>query len=252
MDNANKVVIVTGAGRPWGLGRATAELFADHGFSVAVVDIRDDWGEAAAKVIRDKGQKSLYVHTDLQRREDVQATVDRVIKEFGRVDVLANVAAICPRERVADLKVETFDQVIRTNLLGPMLTSQAVLKPMRAQKGGRIINVASGAALRPYEAGSIYGASKAGLVQFSKVLAIEEAPNNIVVTVVAPGYMHTAMGRESAPNEEDFQDGSVGQPFGRPLYPIEVAEVIVLAATVTSHALTGQTLHARGGAQPMV
>jgi NAD(P)-dependent dehydrogenase (short-subunit alcohol dehydrogenase family) len=248
----NKVAIVTGAARPWGLGRATAEKFASNGFNVALVDIRDDWGETAAKVVRDKGVRSLYLHTDIQRRDEVQAMVGRVLAEFGRIDVLANVAAICPRERVADLKVETFDQVIRTNLLGTMLTCQAVLKPMREQKGGRIINIASGAALRPYEAGAIYGASKAGVVQFSKVLALEEAANNIVVTVVAPGYMHTAMGRESGPNEEDFQAGAVGQPYGRPLYPAEVAEVIVLAATVTSHALTGQTLHARGGLQPMV
>ena len=252
MANKNKVVIVTGAGRPWGLGRATAEEFAKRNFNVAVVDIRDDWGEDAAKVVRDKGRESLYIRTDLQRPDDVQAMVDRVVREFGRVDVLANVAAICPSERVSDLRLETFEQVIRTNLLGTMLTCQAVLKPMRAQKEGRIINVASGGALRPYEGLAIYGASKAGVIQFSKVLALEEAPNNIVVTVVAPGYMHTAMGRESGPNEEDFQAGAIGQPFGRPLYPAEVAEVIVLAATVGSHVLTGQTLHARGGAQPMV
>jgi NAD(P)-dependent dehydrogenase (short-subunit alcohol dehydrogenase family) len=114
------------------------------------------------------------------------------------------------------------------------------------------VNTASGGAISPYQGLGLYGASKAAIIQFSKVLAVEEAKNGIVVTIVAPGPMHTAMGRESGPTEEDLKQLSTGMPLGRPVYPEEVAEVIVFAATSSSNALTGQTLHARGGALPMV
>ena len=253
MDKQQSVAIVTGAARPWGLGRCTAMGLADKGLDIAVVDMREDWGEQAAKAIRDeKGRRAIYVRTDLRKRSDVEAMVARVVRELGRVDVLANVAAICPSERIEDLTEETYEQVLRTNFLGTAWCCKAVLGPMRAQKGGRIVNTASGGAITPYVGLGMYAASKAAVIAFSKVLALEEAPNNIGVTVVAPGPMHTAMGRESAPTDEDFKQLSRGMPFGRPVYPAEVAEVIVFAATSSSPVLTGQTLHARGGAIPMV
>ena len=85
------------------------------------------------------------------------------------------------------------------------------------------------------------------MIIFSKILAREVARDNIVVTVVAPGVMHTAMGSESAPTQEEFEMRGKHQPFKRPLYPAEVAEVVVYAATHPTHVLTGQTLHANGG-----
>jgi NAD(P)-dependent dehydrogenase (short-subunit alcohol dehydrogenase family) len=253
MENNRRVAIVTGAARPWGLGRCAAMLLAEKGLDVAVVDVRDDWGEEAAKAIMDeKGRKAIYVRTDLRKRADVEAMVARVMREFGRVDVLANIAAICPSERVEDFKEETYEQVFRTNFLSTVFCCQAVIKPMRQQKGGRIVNTASGGAITPYPGLGMYSASKAAIIAFSKVLALEEARNNIGVTVVAPGPMHTAMGRDSGPTEEDLKQLSTGMPLGRPVYPEEVAEVIVFAATSASAVLTGQTLHARGGALPMV
>jgi 2-hydroxycyclohexanecarboxyl-CoA dehydrogenase len=253
MDNSGRVAIVTGAGRPWGLGRCTAMGLAEKGLDIAVVDVRDDWGQEAARTVKEeRGRNAIYVRTDLRKRSDIESMVARVIREFGRVDVLANVAAICPSESIADMKEETYEQVFRTNFLATAMCCQAVLKQMRSQKGGHIVNVASGGAITPYQGLALYGASKAAIIQFSKVLALEEAKNGLVVTIVAPGPMHTAMGRESGPTEEDLKQLGAAMPLGRPAYPEEVAEVIVFAATNSSNILTGQTLHARGGALPMV
>ncbi len=253
MARSERVAIVTGAARPWGLGRCTAMGLAGKGYDVAVVDFRDDWGEeAAAAIKREKETKSAYIKTDLRQRSDVEAMVARVIRDFGRIDVLANVAAICPSERIEDMKEETYEQVFRTNFWGTALCCQAVLKQMRSQKGGHIVNTASGGAIQPYAGLAMYGAAKAAMIQFSKVLDFEEAKNGIVVTIVAPGPMHTAMGRESGPTEEDLKQLGASMPLGRPCYPQEVADVIVFAATNPSNVLTGQTLHARGGALPMV
>jgi len=226
---------------------------AEKGLDIAVVDVRDDWGQEAARTVKEeRGRNAIYVRTDLRKRSDIESMVARVIREFGRVDVLANVAAICPSESIADMKEETYEQVFRTNFLATAMCCQAVLQQMRSQKGGHIVNVASGGAITPYQGLALYGASKAAIIQFSKVLALEEAKNGLVVTIVAPGPMHTAMGRESGPTEEDLKQLGAAMPLGRPAYPEEVAEVIVFAATNSSNILTGQTLHARGGALPMV
>ena len=255
MANSERVAIVTGAARPWGLGRCTALGLAAKGFDIAVVDFRDDWGAEAVSVIKQQhGRNAIYVRTDLRQRGDIHAMVERVLREFGRIDVLANVAAIGLSERVEDMTQETYEQTFGTNFWGPALCCQAVLKQMRSQKSGHIVNIASGGAITPYQSFALYGAAKAAVIQFSKVLAMEEVKNGIVVTIVSPGPMHTAMGRESGPTEEDLRQlgAAYSMPLGRPCYPEEVAEVIVFAATNSSNVLTGQTLHARGGALPMV
>src|SRR5579871_6499111 len=118
MAKSERVAIVTGAARPWGLGRCAATGLAAKGYDVAVVDVRDDWGEeAAAAIRREKETRATYIKTDLRQRTDVEAMVARVLREFGRIDVLANIAAICPSERIEELKEETYEQVFRTNFL---------------------------------------------------------------------------------------------------------------------------------------
>jgi 3-oxoacyl-[acyl-carrier protein] reductase len=248
MSDQNKVAIVTGAGRRWGMGWQIATSLAKTGLDIAVADIREDWGKESADSIKaETRRRALFVKTDVSNRASVKAMVAAVVKEFGRIDALVNDAAICPRVMVDDISDEHFDQVINVNLRGTMLTCQAVLAQMRKQGGGRIVNIASGGALQPIRGLSIYSASKAAVISFSKILAQEVARNNIVVTIVAPGVMHTAMGSETAPTQEELDRQGKHQLFGRPLYPAEVAEVVVYAATHPTHVLTGQTLHANGG-----
>jgi len=252
-----KVAIVTGAARPWGLGRATAVVLAQRGYDVAIVDIRDDWGvEGAESIAKQTGQRAIYVKTDVSKRAEVFAMVDRVVAEFGRVDVLVNDAATAfgvPFEEFTD---EQFYRVIGINLLGPMLCTQAVVKPMKAQHYGRITSIASTAPFQPpppkFGAVSLYNASKGGLIGFTKSAAVELAPYGIVVNVVAVGAMATAMGSETPPSPEQnaFMEKNVyldALPWGRLIKPEETAETVADVVCSKSYALLGATIHASGG-----
>jgi len=248
MSDPNKVAIVTGAGRRWGMGYQIALGLANKGLDIAVADIREDWGKESVGAIKaETGRRAIFVKTDISKRASVQAMVAAVAGEYGRIDALVNDAAIAPRASVDEITDEHFDSVMNINFRGTVLCCQAVLSHLRKQGGGRIVNIASGGALEPLKGLGIYSASKAAVIIFSKILAREVARDNIVVTVVAPGVMHTAMGSESAPTPEEFERQGKHQPFKRPLYPAEVAEVVVYAATHPTHVLTGQTLHANGG-----
>lgn len=248
MSGDNKVAIVTGAGRRWGMGWQIASGLAKKGLDIAVADIREDWGKESANSIREEtGRRAVFFKADVSRRDSVASMVAAVAKEFGRIDALVNDAAISPRVMLDDITDEHYNQVMDINFRGTVLTCQAVVPHMRKQGGGRIVNIASGGALQPIRGLSIYSASKAAVITFSKIVAQEVARDNIVVTVVAPGVMHTAMGSESGPSQEEFERSGRHQLFKRPLYPAEVAEVVIYAATHPTHVLTGQTLHANGG-----
>lgn len=243
-----RVGIVTGGGRRWGMGWQIAMGLANKGLDLAIADIREDWGKEAAESIKaETGRRIIFVKTDVSKRDSVQAMAAKVIAEFGRVDVLVNDAAIDPGQPAEEFTDELFDRIMNVNLRGTALCCQAVIAQMRKQNYGRIVNIASGGAIQPVRGLAIYCASKAGVIAYSKVLAREVARDGIVVTVVAPGVMHTKMGSETGPTEEDFERSGRKQLLKRPLYPSEVAEVVVLAATHPSHVLTGQTLHANGG-----
>ncbi len=245
-----KVAIVTGAARPWGMGREIALGLARKGHDIAVVDIRDDWGREAVEAIeKEAGRRAIYVKTDISKRSDVDNMVAAVVKELGQIDVLVNNAAIVKTQPIERMTDELLDQMFAINFRGTVLCCQAVIEPMRRQKGGRIVNIGSAITAGPtppLRGLGLYAASKGAAMALTKILALELAPDNIMVTMVAPGFMHTAQGSESPPTEEDFTRGR-RQLMGRPLYPAEVADVVVYAATCPSHAITGQTIHANGG-----
>jgi NAD(P)-dependent dehydrogenase (short-subunit alcohol dehydrogenase family) len=244
-----KVAIVTGAARPWGIGFATARGMAQKGLDVAIADLREDWGtESAKKIASETGRRAIFVKTDVTNRASVGAAVARVAKDLGRIDALANVAGIIITEPLEKMTDEGFDRQINVNLRGTALTCQAVIPHMRAAGGGRIVNIASGAAYQPLLNQTIYSATKAGVVALSRVLARELTRDKIVVTVVAPGATATAMGKEGAPEPQDLERMIRHMPWGRVLEPSEIADVVVYAATNPSHILTGQVLHCYGGA----
>lgn len=243
-----KVGIVTGAARPWGMGYQIANLLAKKGLDIAVVDVREDWARQTVEDIRrESGRRAIFVPADISKRAQVQAAMAKVAAEMGRIDALVNNAAIVMNETVEALTDEGIDRQIDINLKGTALCCQAVIPYMRKAGGGRIVNIASGGALEALRKLSIYSATKAAVIAFSKVMAREVARDNIVVTVVAPGIMQTNQGAETGPSEEQYDRFIRALPFGRTLHPSEVAEVVVFAATHPSHVLTGQTLHANGG-----
>ena len=249
-----EVAVITGSGRPWSLGRACAVQLASKGVDVAVVDLRADWGKEAVAAVEQAGAKALFAATDISRRGDVAAMVTAVLDEFGRLDTLINSAAIVENRALDEITDEHVDRIIGINLRGTILTCQAVAPIMRRLGRGRIINIASGAAVRPLRTTGVYSASKAAVIGFSRVLALELAEDNIVVNVVAPGTMGNAMGSERGPEIR----GDVGsatlaaalptQPFGTLPTTDQVAELITYLATSHSPILAGQTLHANAAA----
>lgn len=243
-----KVAIVTGAARPWGMGRATALGLAEKGFDIVVADIREDWGAQTVESIQQKtDRRAIFVETDVSKKASAEALMEKVAHTLGRIDVLANVAGVVANERVEVMTEEATDHILSINLRGLMFMCQAVIPAMQKSGSGRIINVSSGGALQPLKGNAVYSATKAGVIAFTKVLAWEVAPYNIVATTVAPGVVGTNMGHERGPNREIFEQPRRGFPFGRPLHPEEVAEIIVYAATCPNYSLAGQTLHANAG-----
>jgi NAD(P)-dependent dehydrogenase (short-subunit alcohol dehydrogenase family) len=244
-----KVAIVTGAARPWGIGFSVARGMAQKGLDVAIADLREDWGtESAQKIAAETGRRAIFVKTDVTKRASVGAAVESVAKQLGRIDALANVAGIIISEPLEKMTDEAFDAQINVNLRGTALTCQAVIPHMRKVGGGRIVNIASGSAYQPLLNQTVYAATKAGVVALSRVLARELTRDKIVVTVIAPGATGTAMGKEGAPEPEDLERLTRAMPWGRVLEPSEIADVVVYAATNPSHILTGQVLHCYGGA----
>ena len=249
-----EVAVITGAGRPWSLGRACAVRLAARGVAIAVVDIRADWGNDCVAAVEQAGAKGFFARADVSDRNQVEDMVTAVLDEFGRIDTLINSAAVVENRPLDDITDEHFDRIIGINLRGTILTCQAAAPAMRRLGRGRIINIASGAAVRPLRTTGVYSASKAAVVGFSRVLALELAGDGIVVNVVAPGTMGNAMGSESGPQIR----GDVGsvelaaalpaQPFGALPTTDQVAEFITYLATSSSPLLAGQTLHANAGA----
>ncbi|MDE0603423.1 MAG: SDR family NAD(P)-dependent oxidoreductase [bacterium] len=253
----NRVAIVTGA-RPWGVGGATARALAQRGYDVALVDLRQDWGEQSAEAISEQtGQRAIWVRADVSNRDDVVEMANSVLGEFGRIDALVNNAAIGGASSTEDFEVEEFNRTIGVNLLGPMLCTQAVIPAMKEAGYGRIVSVASTAPFNPPPADmspvSLYNAAKGGLIAWTKSAAAELAPYGIVVNVVALGGISTGgMGSENPPTQE--QDEHMLNvvhrgllPWGRLLGVDEAADVIAYAASAPSHAMLGATIHASGG-----
>ena len=219
-----KVALVTGAGS--GLGEATARAFAHAGCAVACIDINE---EAAQRISRDldtQDIKNRAIQCDVSDVKSVFRTVETVVEQFGRIDIVVNCAAIDHTLSVDEMTIEQWDQVINVNLRGPFLFAKAVLPIMRRQNSGHIFNIASTAATRAWANASAYHASKWGVVGFGRGLGVEGRPDGIRVTTIIPGGMRTHFFDRFVeqgiplPEEQNLQD------------PANVARVIVFAARV--------------------
>lgn len=209
-----KVALVTGGGQ--GLGAATCRALGEAGLVVVPADLRLELAEETAKNLEATGCRIMPLQLDVSDAGQVQETVRKVMDEFGRLDVLINNAGTDKTLSIEELSIEDFNRVLAVNLLGPFLTSKAVLPVMRQQGGGQIINIVSTAAKRAWANASAYHASKWGLLGFSHALHVEGRPHNIRVTALVAGGMRTPFLLDRFPDIdlENLQD------------PMNVAEVI--------------------------
>jgi NAD(P)-dependent dehydrogenase (short-subunit alcohol dehydrogenase family) len=244
----NKVAIVTGAGQ--GIGEAAAIKMAEEGAKVVVSDVNEQTGNAVAERIREAGGEAVFVAADVSDVDDVKALMASTKEAFGRLDVLHNNAGVHETNftelaQSFELDEAVWDKVIGINLKGVWMCSKYAAPLLAQDGGGAIVSAASIGGLIGYPMGSAYGPSKAGVVQLTRVMAIELAPQNIRVNCYAPGNVDTPMVQKyyaSGPPEE--QEMIKAQVVGTHLFkrlgrPEEVANLVVFLASDDSSMMTG-------------
>ncbi|MGB9774248.1 MAG: SDR family NAD(P)-dependent oxidoreductase [Bacteroidota bacterium] len=241
-----EVALITGGSR--GIGASVARLFAAAGGTVAITYMgREDAAKEVLKEVERLGQKGIAVRGDVAVWGDVQRIVDDVLRNFGRVDVLVNNAGIWTYGEVDEMSDEVWERTIDVNLKGTFYMCRAVVPHMKQQGGGRIINISSTAGQRGEAFHSHYAASKGGIISFTKSLAVELAPFNILVNSVAPGWVDTDMCKEvfSDPNYKEEVRKSI--PLGRIAGPDDIAGPVIFLASHLARHITGEVLNVNGG-----
>lgn len=246
-----KVALVTGAS--YGIGRAISEELGRRGAIVVLTDISDR-ADATASELRETGIEAVATRLDVQDIEAVNAAFDFTLKKYGRLDILVNNAAMPRSAKVLmDMDSDTWDATMQVNVRGTLLCMQAAMRAMIAQgEGGRIINIASTAAFRPYKRRGHYCTSKAAIVALSQVAALEFAEHKVTVNCVAPGQTETENlkmmvgGGLSAEEGEEMRRRQALMPLGVS-QPIDIANAVANFASPASRQVTGQTLRVDGG-----
>jgi 3-oxoacyl-[acyl-carrier protein] reductase len=241
----NKVAVVTGAAS--GIGQAVAEHLARDDCTVVILDINEEGGSQVAAELRTHGKQATFTRLDVTREADVQNTFQKIISDHGRIDVLVNVAGgSLHRHKIEEFPLDHWQAVIDVNLTSTFLCCRAVAGLMKSQKSGAIVNISSDIGFSGDPNRSAYAAAKAGIVGFSKTLALELAPFGVRANVVAPGRIATPRVRATYTDAE-WEAAAKRIPLGHAGEPEDVAEAVAFLASESSRHMTGQTLHVNGG-----
>jgi 3-oxoacyl-[acyl-carrier protein] reductase len=242
-DLTGKIAVVTGAGR--GIGRSISLALAERGAIVVPTDVVNPGASAADGQAAGPGSVADVVLMNVTDSAGAEAAFGEILSRYGRIDILVNNAGITRDQLLMRMKREDWDRVLEVNLTGAFVCSQAVLRPMMKQRGGRIISISSVVGQMGNAGQSNYAASKAGLIGFSKSLAREVASRNITVNVVAPGLIDTDMTRALPPEVQAEWQSKV--PLGRFGTPEDVAASVCFLASSEASYITGQVLAVNGG-----
>jgi NAD(P)-dependent dehydrogenase (short-subunit alcohol dehydrogenase family) len=240
-----QVAIVTGAGQ--GIGRAIALTLAREGATVVVNDIDQEKAEKVAEEIRVQGGQALPVQADVSKARDVDILVKKALENYKRVDILVNNAGIGKLTRFLEMTEAQWDKTMDINIKSQFLCSKAVIEHMIKQKRGKIINIASLASHIGAPGLAAYGASKGGVVQLTKALAVEFGKYNIMVNAVSPGLTMTELIKSAVKDRPDFIEGTDRIPLRRAAEPEDIANVVLFLASSESDYITGQVLIVDGG-----
>lgn len=242
----DKVALVTGGSQ--GLGFEMAKALAEAGANVAVTSRNLEKAEQAAQQIEQaSSQKAIGVQVDVTNYTQICRMVEQVIERFGRIDILINNAGINIRKPILEYDEQSWDQVVGTNLKAPFLCAKAVVPHMIEQKKGRIINIASMLGSVGLSERSAYCSSKGGLVQLTKVMALEWAEHGITVNAVSPGPFATELNEVVINNPEAnqfFLDHLAIKRWGDPQ---ELTGLIVYLSSDASSFMTGSNILIDGG-----
>lgn len=242
MSLAGKVAVVTGAAR--GLGRAIGLRLADDGAAVSVWDLNREGAEQTTALIRERGGKAMAFGGSSASAVDIAEAVAATRDVLGPISILVNNAALSPFCKFEDLTEDIWDDLMAINLKGPFLCCQAVIPDMVAAGWGRIINISSSSAQTGSARQTHYAATKAGIIGFTKSLAMEYAMSGITVNNVPPGFVNTEGLQESPVDVEAFAPMT---PMKRPGRPENIAAAVAFLASEDADYVTGHTLSVNGG-----
>lgn len=247
MKLQNEVALLTAAAGA-GIGQATARIMAREGARVVVTDAHEERAISVANAIRDEySVETLGMCCDVTSREDVERVVAATLERFGRIDILFNNAGTNRPSQVVDMTDETWELVINTSLSGTFYCCRAVLPAMIAQKKGRIVSITSVAAFRGLKAGHAhYAAAKAGVMAFTRCLAMEVAGYHITVNTVAPSFIYNEFIPHIYP-EEEIERMYEEIPYPRKGTPEDIANTVLFLISDEGEYITGQTICVTGG-----
>lgn len=252
MRVSGRVAIVTGAGYPRGIGRATALALAREGADLVLADLHAEGANAIAAEVSALGRRALAVRTDVTREDQVDAMAAAALAEFGRIDILVNNAGIVQHHPLLEITAADWDRMIAVHLKGAFLCTRAVIPAMVDQRYGRIVSIASVNAERGGggTSGAHYNAAKGGIISFAKTVARKFAAYGITSNVVSPGYIDTDITRDYETDEERAarRQAIVAQiPLGRLGMPEDIAMAVLFLASDEASFITGEVLDVNGG-----
>jgi len=241
----NRVAIVTGAAG--GIGKETCLTLAELGADVVATDVSSEIEKVRGEV-EQTGSRSLAFEADVRNPDEILDIVNETIDEFKRIDILVNVAGIFPYQPLSEIDNDDWEAVLEVNLTGTFNWAQAVLPVMRDQGYGRIVNISSATGGHSGRSGNFahYAASKAGVVGFTRSVAIDVGPDGITMNAILPGIIDTG-GLQSIRPKEEIEATVEQTPARRMGQPEDVAHTVAFLAAEESGYITGTTLLVDGG-----
>jgi NAD(P)-dependent dehydrogenase (short-subunit alcohol dehydrogenase family) len=244
-DLTGKVAMVTGATR--GLGESAARALAKAGANVAVCGRQQADLDRVSADLTALGVESQGFHLDVLDKAKVHDTVGRITERFGRIDILVNNAGVNNRQPVLEYPEEAWDLILDTNLKGYFLVAQAVAPQMIERGYGKVVNMSSILGTVGLPGQIAYAASKGGVDQITKVMALEWAKLGVRVNAIGPTYFETDLVKQLRNDPERFNFINERTPMGRWGYPEELEGIVIFLASAASDFITGQTIYIDGG-----
>jgi 3-oxoacyl-[acyl-carrier protein] reductase len=243
-EKPSKVALITGSSR--GIGYAIALEFAKRDIDVVINNHEHTLeGEKVADEIKRMGRRALYIQADVSDYQQVEIMVEKIIKEFGNIDILVNNAGITRDKLLENMDADAWNSVLSVNLTGIFNCTKAVIKHMKSQGHGKIINISSVVGITGNIGQANYSASKGGVISFTKTIAKEYARYNININAIAPGFIKTSL-LQSIP-EKVMEKILKKIMLGRLGNPEEVAKLVYFLSSDDSTYITGEIININGG-----